>query len=464
MPVKLRITLLFTLLVFVVLLLVCSSVYYFSYNARIDTVKTRLTNRAITVGRLLSRTDVFSNELIQRLDSATTIALTNNVIQAYDYQNNKIYGYSSLAGDSLAVGRPVLQEARVKKHFYYTVRTKDVVAYYYTDNNARIVLIAAGEDFDGKQNLKKLFKILLLSLCGGLATAFLGGYFFSEGLLKPVKKIADEVNDISAQNFSRRINTPDVKDEWYYLSDTLNALLNRLQESFDLQKRFIANASHELSTPLTSISSQIEVSLQRERGVEDYRTVLKSIHQDVLHMSKLTKMLLDLAKASGDPGGLRIALVRMDEVLFRLPAEIAKINKGYSVSLQFDQLPDEQEKLMVFGNEELLFTAIKNIAINGCKYSTRHEAVVKLSIKDEEIIITVQDKGIGIPEAELSHIFQPFYRVGQDGIEEGFGLGLSLTSRIIKLHNGKVKASSNLGKGSLFTILLPVATALNVKL
>lgn len=443
------------MLVFAILALVCTSVYYFSYTSRINTVKTRLTNRAITVGRLLSQSEVFSNELIRRIDSATSIAFTNKVMEAYDYKNNKIYGYSSLAGDSLNIKKEVLDEARVKGDLYLTIDKKDVVAYHYTDKNWRIVMVAAGEDYEGKQNLKRLLKILLLSFAGGLVIAFMGGYFFSKGLLKPIKKIADEVNHISAQNFSSRIPTGQVRDEWNYLSTTLNALLNRLQQSFDLQKRFIANASHELSTPLTSISSQIEVSLQRERAAEEYRKVMKSIHQDVLHMSKLTQTLLEFAKASGSAGGLEIALVRIDEVLFRLPSDIAKMNKAYSVSFEFGELPAEDDKLLVFGNEELLFTAIKNIVMNACKYSHNHEAVVKLVVQTEEIIITVQDTGIGIPEAELAHIFQPFYRVNDNRIKEGFGLGLSLASRIIKLHKGEINVLSTLGKGTVFTISIP---------
>ncbi len=460
MPVRIRITLLFTLLVFVILGLVCVSAYYFFDSSRINTIKTRLTNRAITVGRLLNRSDVFSNQLVQRIDSATSMAYINKVIQAYDYKNNKIYEYTSVPGDSLHVDAELLDNARIKGSLYFTTGEKEAVAYHYKDSKSRMVLVASAEDVEGRQNLYHLLKILLLTFSGGVAIAFLGGYFFSKGLLKPIKDIADEVNDISAQNFSSRIHTGQVRDEWYYLSDTLNALLNRLQQSFDLQKRFIAHASHELSTPLTSISSQIEVSLQRERAAEEYRQVMKSIHQDVVHMSKLTQTLLEFAKASGSPGGLEITLVRIDEVLFRLPSEVSKTNKAYSVSFEFDELPEEQDKLLVFGNEELLFTAIKNIVINGCKYSENQQAVVKLSIQNEEIIITVQDKGIGIPEAELAHIFQPFYRVNDDRIKEGFGLGLSLASRIIKLHNGKIKVSSKLGDGSLFTIRLPIAEGL----
>ena len=120
-------------------------------------------------------------------------------------------------------------------------------------------------------------------------------------------------------------------------------------------------------------------------------------------------------------------------------------------------MPEELDKLLVLGNEELLFTAIKNIVTNDDKYSEKQEAVVKLSIQNEEIVIIVQDIGIGISEAEVGHIFQPFYRVNDDRIKGGFGLGLSLASRIIKVHTGEIKLSSKLGGGSLFTIPLPGA-------
>jgi len=389
------------------------------------------------------------------------MAYINKVIQAYDHKNQKIYEYTSLPGDSVRIDAALLDNAREQADLFFTTGKKQAVAHYYTDSRLRLVLIAAGEDVEGKENLNRLLQILLLTCSGALVIAFLGGYLFSTRLLKPIKKIADEVNDISAQNFSRRIQTGQAKDEWYYLSDTLNALLNRLQESFDLQKRFIAHASHELSTPLTSISSQIEVSLQRERAAEEYRYIMKSIHQDVLHMGKLTQALLKFAKASGSPGGLEIELVRKDEVLYRLPSEMAKTNKAYSVLFEFDELPEEQNKLLVFGNEELLFTALRNIVINACKYSENQKAVVKLSIHNE-VIIAVQDQGIGIPESELNHIFQPFYRVNDDRIKEGFGLGLSLASRIIKLHKGELTVISKLGEGSQFTIRLPVATVFDM--
>ena len=125
-----------------------------------------------------------------------------------------------------------------------------------------------------------------MSFIGGTVIAFISGYIFSKILLRPVKKIADEVNIISAQSLAHRIKSGKADDEWSYLAKTLNDLLDRLQESFEIQRRFISSASHELSTPLTSISSQLEVSLQRNRAVEDYRLVMQSVYQDVRELSQ----------------------------------------------------------------------------------------------------------------------------------------------------------------------------------
>jgi signal transduction histidine kinase len=457
MPVRLRITLLFALLVFIILSIVCTGIYYFSYTARLDTIKKRLTNRAITTARLLSQKEIFNQRLVQRIDSLTTIALTNKTVQAYDYKNKKIYNYSDLPGDTLNISNDILDNTRFKGNIYFSIRNKEAVAFHYVDNQSRIVIISAGEDEDGQETLNRLLKILVISFLIGNIFVLAVGYLFSRGLLQPIRKITDDVAEISAQNLARRIQTGQTKDEWYHLSHTLNDLLDRLQESFELQRRFISNASHELSTPLTSISSQLEVSLQKERVAEDYKKVMQSIYQDVRHMSNLTQTLLEFAKASGNTGGLEINLVRMDEIILQLPAEIVKINNAYSIILQFDDLPEDEENLLVFGNETLLLTAIKNIVVNACKYSENHQATVHLKMQDQSILIIIEDQGAGIPKEELAKIFQPFYRVEEHRATGGFGLGLSLAERIIKLHKGTIEVASEKGKGTTFYISLPPA-------
>ena len=125
-------------------------------------------------------------------------------------------------------------------------------------------------------------------------------------------------------------------------------------------------------------------------------------------------------------------------------------------------MPEEEEKLLVFGNEALLLTAIKNIALNACKYSGDHEADISLRISENNIHIEIEDKGIGIPAEEIESIFQPFYRANKVTEGRGFGLGLSMADRIIKLHKGTIKVRSIVSKGTTFIITIPSATSLEL--
>lgn len=439
-----------------VLALVCTTIYYIASTNRVKNIKTRLANRAITTARLLSQSETFNQEVIRKIDALTASALLHKTVQAYDETNNRIYSFSDTYQDTIHVNPEILQRAKEESPAYFTQGKQEAVAYYSRENDQQIVLISAAYDELGQRNLRDLLFILVVSSIGGVVISFISGYFFSGRLLSPVRKIADHVNEISAQNLASRLATGRVRDEWYYLADTLNQLLNRLQDSFESQRRFISNASHELSTPLTAISSQLEVYLQKERSVDEYRKVMGSIYQDVQHLSELTKTLLEFAKTAGNAGGIELNHFRIDETLLRLPAEISKANPSYSVILSFDELPEDEKQLVVFGSEELLFTAIKNIVLNACKYSPDKEAEVRLGIAPQEVVIDVSDRGPGIHPDELHRIFEPFYRSESRRKTEGFGLGLSLAYRILKLHKGDIGVRSS-SEGSVFTLRLPSA-------
>ena len=461
MPVRLRITLLFALIVFVILSFAGGSVYYFSYINRIKNITTRLTNRAITTARFLSQSEVFDRGLIQKIESSTNMAMSEKSVQAYDKQNERIYLYSDKAGDTLQVNNDILDRARAKGSVYFIAGKKDVIACNYKNNNSQLVIVMGAVDGDGRLRLQQLKLILWLSFIGGLIVTMAGGFVFSKSLLLPIKKIADDVNEISARSLTRRIHAGKTNDEWNYLSATLNSLLNRLQESFEMQQHFIAHASHELSTPLTSISSQLEVSLQRNREAGDYRRVMESIYQDTRHLNKLTQTLLEFASTSGNTTGITIEAIRIDEILLRLPGELVKTDDSYSVMLLFQDLPRDDQQLLIWGNDELLFSAINNVVSNACKYSPDHKAVVKLASTGQAIKVMIQDNGPGIPASELKNIFQPFYRIDDTKHIKGFGLGLSLANRIIKLHKGQISIESTEGAGTSVTIEFPVAHTTN---
>ncbi|MBS1916774.1 MAG: HAMP domain-containing histidine kinase [Bacteroidetes bacterium] len=456
MSVRIRIMLLFAAIVLVILFLVCGSVYYFSYTNRVNNIKTRLTNWAVTTGRLLNQ-GMFNQKLMLTIDASTALAMKDKTVQAYDLTGNIKYIYRDNTADTMTVSKSVLEEAINGHDIYFTKGNLEYIVHLFSEKDTHAIMVAAAYDEDGKTKLRQLRYILLFSFAGGILIAIAAGYFFSKKLLAPLRKIADDVNEISVQNLESRIKTSASKDEWNYLSATLNQLLNRLQQSLIIHRRFISNASHELLTPLTSISSQLEITLTRNRNSDEYRNLIASIYQDVRQLSRLTQTLLEFARASGDPSGLEIDLVRVDEILLAMPAEISKLNPGHIVLLDFEELPEEDEKLLVFGNEDLLFTAIKNIVVNACKYSGNHQATVKLLVHDNIITIIIEDEGKGIPQEELQNIFQPFYRVSDQSAAQGFGLGLALAQQIIKLHKGNITASSVPDKGSIFTIVFPSA-------
>jgi len=455
MHIKFKITLIFTLIMFMLLALVCAIIYYFSYTNRRENIKSQLMNRALTTAQMLRQPGRYDAALMNEIDSGTILSLKNKTVNVYNGLNQVIYHYNDSFEDSFRITKEALDKSR-KQNVIFSADDKIETLFYY-DKNQDILVVVGGYDIRGKRNLQQLEIVLLLTLLGGLLIAFTSGYLFSKILLRPIKKIADDVRTISARNLTHRIKSGNAIDEWNYLTETLNDLLNRLQESFEVQRRFVSSVSHELNTPLTSISSQLDVSLQRERSADDYKTIISSVYQDVKQLSKLTLTLLEFATMSGSSGGIELNLVRIDEVLASLQGEMVKLDKGYSVKFTFTSLPEDESSMLVFGNEALLFTAIKNIVMNACKYSQNKLARIELTIKNDDIIISVADDGKGISEDDLPNIFQPFYRTEDSRTTIGFGVGLPLVNRIIKLHKGQIKVKSIINKGTTFFIQLPIA-------
>lgn len=453
MSVRLKITFLFSAIVFCILGLAFVMIYLVSVEKRERYIDSRLTNLAITTGNFLSRKEYFPPEIINRIDSLTAISFTRKTIQAFDRLNNKIYSFNDDEGDVVNLKLNQIYEVRFRKKIYIRLDEKDVVMFNYKFDGNEFVIVAAGYDLWGHENLKDLFTILFVTFFAGIVIALISGYIFSRQLLKPLGFIANDINEISAQNLTKRLDSGTARDEWNYLTKTVNKLLNRLQESFETQSRFIANASHELSTPLASISSQLEITLQKKRRTAEYAKTIVSVQQDVQHLKKLTYTLLEFAKASGTRGGIEIKPIRIDELLLRIVSDIRRSQLDYNALLEFDNLPEDQETLVTLGSEELLHIALKNIVINGCKYSTNQKANISLYVKENCIVISVLNTGEEIPENEFENIFLPFYRIEKSRVNGGFGLGLSMTKRIIKLHDGEINVNSKNGE-TVFTVTL----------
>jgi signal transduction histidine kinase len=353
-----------------------------------------------------------------------------------------------------SISEDMISKAILNNEYGFNMGNREALAVHYNEGGRGIIVLLSAYDPDGWRALSELRQIFTISLLLAAVISLLAGHIFSKQLLKPVAQMIRQVNDISSHNLSERIHSGKTKDELQLLATTFNELLDRLNESFIAQRRFISNASHELSTPLTSISSQLQVTLQRERNTEEYQQVMFSVQEDVMQLRELTKSLLEIAK-TGTEGSIELNEVRVDEVLFKVMADLKKIDSNYFIDLSFGEFPDDEARFLVFGNSDLLYIAIRNLIENGCKYSPDHHSDVHLSIGIDAAVIVVKSTGDEIPAHDFEQIFQPFYRSSTSAGIPGFGLGLALARRIVRLHKGELEVRSGNPEGTSFTIRLP---------
>ena len=456
MKIRHKITLLFTVLVTAILVVLNLSIYYLTSIDVNDVFYKRLKSRASSNAQIFDYFGDSSVGVLYRIDGGTLAMLPKKSVAIWDTLGNQLYHYVSENGDSLKISSEILQDIREAGEEYFEIGTRNAIGIRYQSHREFLIVVAADNE-DGRMRLAELKKVMIISLLIAVIATLITGYIFSSQLVRPISTIIRDVNAISSHNLSKRLPTGISQDELNQLSKTFNELLDRLQESFNTQRRFISNASHELSTPLTSILSQLQVTFQKERSIEEYKRVMISIQEDVEQLRQLTKGLLEIAK-TGTQGSIELHELRVDELLMKLAADMARTHHDYTVNLEFSELPEDEKKASVFGNYDLLYSALKNIIENGCKYSPDNTSNVKLLFRHPEIIVRVENKGDVITEQEIEQIFQPFFRGENVGDTRGFGLGLSLARRIIALHKGEISVLSN-HEGTVFTIHLPSTSA-----
>ncbi len=449
-----KISLLFTAIVTGILLLISFVVFTLSKQSVDNEFRQRLKTRASRTGYLYT---VFKNDttnLLKSLDATSPAALLNKNINIYSESRIMLYEYHDDSTSQISVPESWFEEAKEEEQSFFVNGSKDVFIYYYKTPAENFIVVVAAENIAGKQYISDLKRIFLLFVPGAVLFTLLAGYLFSRSLVKPVKQTIHDVQLITSQNLSHRLFVGKSKDELAMLNTTFNDLLNRLEESFAIQRRFISNASHELSTPLTSVSSQIEVALLHNRTDEEYRKVLGSVLEDVQELHHLTRNLLEIAKA-GTHGAISLDKIRIDEILIKAHTETLKQNPGYNIGLNFSELPEDENECLVFGNSHLLHSAFKNIMENGCKYSPDNMVEVELLFLGKEARVIFLNKSDFIPADEFSNLFEPFYRSRNSEGKPGTGLGLTLTRRIIGLHKGTLTVQSDKENGTSFIVTLP---------
>ena len=297
----------------------------------------------------------------------------------------------------------------------------------------------------------------LLGLVSMLVSAY-AGYVMARRALKPMDEIAAVATSFAAGDLSRRLELSTPDREIRYMMRTLNRMFADLEASIQAQKRFTADASHELRIPLTILRGDIEVALLRKRRPREYQEVLGQQLEIIERMQRIVDGLLTLARA--DAGLLELARDEIDLSLLLEEIGEQHLTLFATKNIRFDM--EIEDGLRVIGDQDRLSRVAFNLLNNAYKHAPA-ESCVRFSAKaqKDEAVVTVADEGPGIAPEHVDHIFNRFYRSDEARDREtgGAGLGLAISKRIVEAHGGNIEVESTLGKGTAFRFRLPLASA-----
>lgn len=329
---------------------------------------------------------------------------------------------------------------------------RSYVAVLYSYDNLEHLIVLAATNVQGAELLLDLKRNLLVGVLVAIALVYSISWLISRELVNPIRHIIRNMQRITASNLHLRLKPLTGKDELAALSQTFNDMLDRLETSFETQSNFLNKAAHELRTPLTAIIGEAELALSKPRDQQEYEKALQVISREAEQLEHHTSSLLELAQAGNSSGENFMVDVRLDESLFSVKRLIDFTEPGNNVQINLDDLPDAENLITIKGNSNLLKLALSNIIQNACKYSQNKPVMVSLKSADNHCSITIEDEGIGIPENELKYIFDPFFRASNTTGYKGYGVGLPLAQKIIRLHRGELLHTSGENRGTTVTI------------
>jgi two-component system OmpR family sensor kinase len=316
-------------------------------------------------------------------------------------------------------------------------------------------LVQVAVSLENMHQTRRRFLLIMAAVVPlGLLLAGGGGCLLARRALKPVARMAQAAERISGEHLSERLQETGSGDELDRLARTLNAMLGRLDDSFNQMRQFSADASHELQTPLTILKGEVEVALRSQRSPEEYQRILESGLDEINRINRLVEGLLLLARA--DSGMLRMDRrpVNLKELSLEVCDQMKVMADERSICLRTDSL----DSVTLLGDREHLRRLLLNLVDNAIKYTSQNGSVILSLQADEEwACLKISDTGIGLSKEEQAQIFSRFHRAAEARArdEKGVGLGLNIACSIAKAHGGTIEVESTPGRGSTFAVLLP---------
>lgn len=385
------------------------------------------------------------------------IVFPNRYVQVTDNTGQSLAATKNMSGAAVLIPAVALSEARERNLSFVTINGFRVaVVPLSSDRNLGFASVAEPLNVI-EEALRRLRRDFFAGVPLVLLLASVGGYFLARKNLRPIASMNRQTQRISAESLSSRLDVTNPRDEIGSLATTINDLLSRLENSFKEQQRFIADASHELRTPLAVLRGESEVALSKPRTTTEYQESLSLIKDEAERLSRIVEDLFILARQPIDaPATLVKESLSLNEVVkdCARAGQVLANQKGVRLRTEADSAP-----IILNGDDELLKRMLLNLLDNAVKYTPEGgEIAVTLTRENGNALITVRDTGIGIGPDQQARVFDRFYRVDKARSRAlgGAGLGLSIARWIVEAHAGVIYVESEAGKGSSFTVELPL--------
>lgn len=451
MSIRVRLILIYLLIVAVLLAIFGMVIYIQSENYREKEIKNRLYQEAKVVSTIFFDKNEISPDILKVLDRNKLTALYDEEVVIYN-DKNQIEYESGI--DLLNINPERLKDIRNNNSNFWKEKSREFYGLVLKNRGETYIVISSSIDKYGFGKQKNLAFMLFF---GGLFMLFisaLAGWFYVKKMLQPLNNIVTQIDKIQGSKLDLRLHEGNQKDEFAQLAIRFNQMLDRVQMAFLFQKSFVSNASHELRTPLTSITGQIQVSLLANDSIEELKLMISSVLEDVQHLNKLSNNLLNLTQLESDNHSHSIALVNLVEKVSRVRNDLMIKNPDADIFFTFNNNDDKIPELL--GNAELFYTAIYNLLENGIKYTIDKKVNIELMFINRGLKIEITNKSKEISKEDLKNVFEPFKR-GSNALKiKGHGVGLSLTKRIIEMHSGTISFNYDSEKGVKVVVIFPI--------
>ena len=436
MNLKLRFSLLFSLLFSAMLASVMLVVYTLFARFRIEEFKDRLEEKARTTIRLLIKVKEVDDQLLKIIDKNTINQLYNEKVLIFNEQLELVY--SSIDDAPVTWTKQELQKIREEKSILRRNGEYEVYGMFYDTRVKDYYALVSAEDKYGKSKLRYLRILLTCAFAAGSLLVWFLSYYVSRKALLPLDKFRDKITRITEKNLNERLLETTGNNEIGILSHAFNQMLDRINTSYDRQKEFTSNASHELRTPVARIVTQLENLIQHPLTPPDTNQVLRQVSADCYQLSDIISSLLILSRIDNDPHSKGFGPVRLDEVVFYAEEQLKKLYPDFKFRFEIESTEDDIN-IELHGDETLLRIAIGNLLKNGYFYSSDGIVTCVMTPAAGVIELQITNRGDLPGIADTSLLFNTFTRGSNAKSKAGSGLGLSLVKRILDYHQAVVE-------------------------